>query len=62
MPIVHVDMLEGRTVEQKRKMVKEVTEAIVKSLSVPPDAVTIIISDMAHHDFAKAGVLRSDRK
>ncbi len=62
MPIVHIDVLEGRTVEQKREMVKGVTDAIVKSLEVPPEAVSIIIYDMPHHDFAKAGVLRSDRK
>ncbi|HHW27075.1 MAG TPA: 2-hydroxymuconate tautomerase family protein [Firmicutes bacterium] len=62
MPIVHIDVLDGRTVEEKREMVKQVTDAIVNSLNVPPDAVTVIINDMPHHNFAKAGVLRSDRK
>lgn len=62
MPIVQVELLEGRTVEQKRAMVKEVTDAICKTLSVKPDAVTIIVRDMEFHNFAKAGVLRADQK
>ncbi|MGI6643221.1 MAG: tautomerase family protein [Bacillota bacterium] len=45
-------MLEGRTVEQKRELAKLVTEAIVKSLQVPPTAVTIIIRDMANYNLA----------
>ena len=60
MPFVQVEMLEGRTVDQKRKMVKAVTEAICTSLSVPDSAVTVIIRDMPKHNLAKAGKLRCD--
>ena len=62
MPTVHIDMFEGRTIDQKRDMVKKVTEAIVSSLNVTPDVVTIIINDMAYHNYAKGGVLRLDWK
>lgn len=62
MPIVQVELLAGRTVEQKRAMAKEVTNAICKSLGTQPEAVTIIIRDMPHENFAKAGVLRVDQK
>jgi 4-oxalocrotonate tautomerase len=62
MPIVQVHLKQGRTVEQKRKMVAAVTDAIVKSLSVPPDVVRIIIKDMAKEDYAVAGVLDADKK
>ncbi|MDK2882619.1 MAG: 4-oxalocrotonate tautomerase, partial [Bacillota bacterium] len=37
MPIVQIDLLEGRTVEQKRQLVAKVTEAITESLGVPAD-------------------------
>ncbi len=60
MPIVQIDMLEGRTVDQKRALVKKVTEAIVETASCPPEAVTIIIRDMATTNLGKAGKLRSD--
>jgi len=60
MPFVQVEMIEGRTVDQKRNMVKGITEAICTSLSVPPTAVTVIIRDMAKHNLGKAGKLRCD--
>jgi 4-oxalocrotonate tautomerase len=53
-------MFEGRTVDQKRKMVKGITEAICTSLSVPDSAVTIIIREMVKTNMAKAGKLRCD--
>lgn len=62
MPIVQIELLEGRTVEQKRALVKEVTNAICKTLNAPPEAVRIILRDMKFENFANAGVLRSDQK
>jgi len=52
MPIVEIHLLEGRNVEQKRKLVKEVTDAICRSVDVKPDAVRIIIDDMPLTNFA----------
>lgn len=60
MPFVHIELIEGRTVEQKRKLAKAVTDAVVSSLGVPDTAVTVIMRDMAKHDLAKAGKLRCD--
>lgn len=60
MPIVQIDMLDGRTLEQKRDLVKKVTEAIVETANCPADAVTIIIREMQPQNLAKAGKLRSD--
>lgn len=60
MPVVQIDMLEGRTLEQKRDMVKKVTEVIVETAKCPAEAVTIIIRDMPPQHLGKAGKLRSD--
>lgn len=57
MPIVNIDWLEGRTVEQKRKIAAEITESIVGTTGCPPEAVTIIFTDHPGHDIAKAGKL-----
>lgn len=62
MPIVQIELLSGRTVEQKRQMVKEVTQAIASTLSVSPDAVHILIRDMETHNYSRAGVLWCDKK
>lgn len=62
MPIVQIDLLEGRTAEQKKLMVEKVTAAIVESTGAMPEKVTIIIRDMAKENLAVAGVLASERK
>ena len=56
MPIVEMTMIEGRTPEAKMAMMKAVTEAIVTTLSAPPEAVRIIIREVPPLHFAVAGV------
>ncbi len=60
MPIIHIHLLDGRTVDQKRALVKSVTEAVVASVDTKPEAVKIVLHDMAKHDYATAGVLYED--
>ena len=60
MPIVQIDLLEGRSIEQKRQLVKKVTEAIVETANCPPDAVRIVLREMAKEHFAIAGKLKAD--
>ena len=60
MPIIHVDLLEGRSVEVKRAYVKAMTDCTVEILKCSPDAVTIILSDMRTENYAKAGKLKID--
>lgn len=62
MPIIHVHMFEGRTIEQKRRLVEKMTDAVVTSLDVKPEDVKIILQDMPRHNVATAGVLASDKK
>ena len=60
MPIVTVEAVEGRTVEQKRGLVKDITEAVCKNFKVNPDAVTILIHEVKRENLSKAGKLTSD--
>ncbi len=62
MPILQVEMLKGRTIEQKRNMVKKVTDAVTETLDCPKEAVRIIIREMELENFASAGVLRADNE
>ncbi|MDX9916921.1 MAG: 4-oxalocrotonate tautomerase [Gudongella sp.] len=62
MPIIQVELLKGRTVEQKRAMAKKVTEALVETVNCPPEAVKIIIREMEFENFSQAGVLKCDDK
>ncbi len=56
MPVVIINMLEGRTSEMKRELIKNVTDAVVKSLKVKPDSVRVIINEVPKENFAVAGL------
>ena len=55
MPEVHVYMAEGRTAEQKRAMMVQVTRALVDNLDCPADAVTVQIIESSWADKMKGG-------
>jgi 4-oxalocrotonate tautomerase len=48
-------------VEQKRALVKDITEAVVKHFKVGADAVMVEIVESAKENKAKGGVLFSER-
>lgn len=60
MPEVVVYLLEGRTLEQKRGLVKDITAAVVKNAGATPDAVTVSLIETAKTSKAKGGVLFSE--
>lgn len=60
MPVVHIHMFEGRTVEQKSAIVKGVTEVLTDAAGVPADATTVVIHDTPRSNWAEAGVLASE--
>lgn len=61
MPIVSIMMIEGRTLEKKRAMIKAVTEAIVQSLDAPRESVRIVINEVPMDHFAVGGMTRDER-
>jgi 4-oxalocrotonate tautomerase len=61
MPLVTVDMFEGRTIEQKKQLVEGITEVLTSRLGVPAQAVAIIIRDVPKHNWASAGKLYSEQ-
>ncbi len=61
MPTIHVEMFEGRTLEQKRELAKALTEATVKTLGSKPEGIDLIFTDIKKQDWATGGVLWSDR-
>ena len=61
MPIIRVEMFPGRTVEQKRAMVKELTDAFVRTAGGKPDSVYIVIDDVDKSNWGAGGELCSDK-
>ena len=59
MPTYHVEMMEGRTVEQKKKLVAEITRVSVEILGGAPESVDII-TDIQRENWATGGKLWSE--
>ncbi len=62
MPHIQVTLLKGRTTEQKRKLAKRLTDAIVEEAGATRDAVTVVLVEVEKEDFARGGTLIADRK
>lgn len=60
MPIVKIELLKGRTVEQKRTMAKEITETISNVAKTPKENIKIIFHDMELVDYSSGGKLQKD--
>ena len=62
MPEVIVYAVEGRSADQKRALMKDITDAVVKNFGSPPEAVTVQIVESPKINKAKAGIPFSERK
>jgi 4-oxalocrotonate tautomerase len=60
MPMIHVEMFEGRTKEQRQALAKELTDGTCRALGCKPEAVQIILTDIKKENWAEAGKLFSD--
>ena len=61
MPLIRVEMFKGRTDEQKKVLVKELTDSFIKSCGGNRDAVDVIITDIEQKNWSKAGELYTDK-
>jgi 4-oxalocrotonate tautomerase len=62
MPFIQVYAYEGRTLEQKRKLVKGLTEATCAAYGVSPETVHVYLFDQPRTDAAQAGILAIDEE
>ena len=62
MPTYHVEMLEGRTPEQKKKLVEAITRVSVEVLGGQPDSVDVLITDIKPGNWATGGKLWTEAR
>ena len=60
MPTYHVEMLEGRTLEQKKKFVEAITGVSVEVLGGEAASVDVLIVDVKRETWATGGKLWSE--
>lgn len=61
MPDVHISWLEGRTIEQKRKVVERITQVLAEEAGAKPESTHIVFVDIPHTNFASGGMLVADK-
>jgi 4-oxalocrotonate tautomerase len=62
MPVVRIAMYEGRSLDQKRELVKGVTDVVARVTGNPPDAVHVIIEDVKREHWSIGGLLGPERQ
>lgn len=60
MPFAQIYILEGRTPEQKKRAIEEVTEALRRSLDAPVENIRVWIHEMPKENWGIAGVTAKD--
>ncbi len=56
MPFITVQIIEGRSIEQKHALIKEISEAAIRVLATDPDNVRIVINEVTADDWGVGGV------
>jgi 4-oxalocrotonate tautomerase len=55
-------MIKGRSDDQKRVLVKNMTKVICESIGTSPEKVKIVISEISPSDYAVGGILKIDEQ
>ena len=62
MPIIRVEMFKGRSKEQKRNLVKELTEAFNRACGDNHQGIDVMLFDIDQENWGSGGVLFSEKK
>ena len=62
MPEVHIYLAAGRSEDQKRNLMREISDAVVKNTGAPLDSVTVQIVESPLTDKMKGGETFADRR
>ena len=61
MPMVQITMLQGRTAEQKRKIAKRVTDALVEEAGAQRESIIVAFHEVSKESYASGGELMVDK-
>ena len=55
-------MLQGRTADQKRKLAKRITDAMVEEAGARREAIVVTFVEVSKEGYASGGVLMADKQ
>ncbi len=61
MPVIRVDILEGRSEEKKKELAERLTDAMSDVFGLPPEATHVIIEEHDKRNWSVGGVRYSDK-
>lgn len=61
MPIIRVEILEGRSVEKKRELVETLSRETARIIGCPENSIYVVIEDVAKQNWGVGGELLSDK-
>ncbi len=62
MPLVQITMLQGRTADQKRKIAKRITDAMVEEAGARREGIVVTFIEVSKESYASGGELMADKK
>ena len=62
MPVVRIEMYDGRSMDQKRELVKQITDVVARVTGNTPEGVHVIIEEVKRENWAIGGLLWPDRQ
>ena len=61
MPVVQITMLTGRTADQKRKIAKRITDAMVEEAGARREGIVVTFNEVSKESYASGGELMIDK-
>jgi len=62
MPLIQIHLLEGRTAEQKKRLLQAVTDAVHESIGASVPSIRVWIDEFSAEEYTAGGELAADRK
>ncbi|ARF13642.1 4-oxalocrotonate tautomerase [Sporosarcina sp. P18a] len=62
MPLIHVEMIEGRPEEKVSELIRNITEVVSSTLDAPKEAVRVIVSEVPSTHWGVAGQTMAEKR
>jgi 4-oxalocrotonate tautomerase len=61
MPIINVQILEGRTTEKISDVIRNITNTVSETLEAPKESIRVIVTEIPNTHWGVAGVPKSEK-
>ncbi len=61
MPIINVQILEGRPKEKVFELIRNITDTVAETLEAPPENIRVLVTEMPKTHWGKGGVPISEK-